>query len=153
MKTLKGTMMLISILVLISCEKEEISQRPMSQTNIWNCYNDSEWTDLKIRDELTCSWKWIYSENFWAPDKGRNTENENTLIEFLTDSTLNVIVDGNIQNSTKWTVTPKDGDLYGLDLDSAVTTLLYGRILICGEILEFNNSYIDGSDNYFQKVQ
>jgi len=50
-------------------------------------------------------------------------------------------------------VTPKDGELYGLELDSSITTLLYGRILTCGEILEFNNSYIDGSDNYFKRIE
>lgn len=153
MKMLKRTFILISIILNIGCDKEEITQRPMSETDIWNCYTNSEWTELKIRTELIGRWKWIYSENFWAPDKGRNAENENTVIEFLSDSTLNVIVGGELQNSTKWIVTSKDGELYGLELDAAVTTLLYGRILICDEIVEFNNSYIDGSDNYFKKIE
>ena len=153
MKKIKRALILILTIIFISCNKEEVSQRPMSQTDIWNCYNNSEWTDLKIRNELIGSWKWIYSENFWTPDKGRNTENENTIIKFSLDSTLNVIVDGKLQNSTKWTITSKDGELYGLELDSTVTTLLFGRILICGKIVEFNNSYIDGSDNYFKKIE
>ncbi len=145
--------MFTSMLFILSCEKEDVSQRPMSQTDIWKCYNNSEWSELKIRNELIGKWKWIYNESFWYPNDGRNTESENTVIEFSNDSTITIIVNGNSEDTTKWMVTPKDGELYGLELDSSVTTLLYGRILICGEILEFNNSYIDGSDNYFKRIE
>ena len=145
--------MFTAMLFILSCEKEDVSQRPMSQADIWDCYNNSEWSELKIRNELIGKWKWIYSESFWAPDKGWNTENENTLIEFTNDSTLNISVNGNSEKTTMWIVTPKDGELYGLELDSAISTLVYGRILICGEILEFNNSYIDGIDNYFKRIE
>ena len=141
------------MLFILSCEKEDVPKRPISQTDIWNCYNDSEWSELRVRNQLIGKWKWIYSENFWAPDEGWNTESENTLIEFSNDSTLGIIVNGNLENTTKWMVTHKDGDLYGLEMDSTITTLLYGRILVCGEILIFNNSYIDGSDNYFKKIE
>lgn len=153
MEIVNRILMLILIFSLLSCDKEDVSQRPMSQTDIWSCYNNLEWSDLEIWNELIGSWKWIYTESYWAPDKGGNTESENTLIEFLSDSTLNVIVDGELKSTTKWTIVIKDGDLYGLELDSSATTLLYGRILICGEIVEFNNSYIDGSDNYFEKIE
>lgn len=124
----------------------------MSQTEIWNCYQDSEWSVVKVKDALIGEWKWIYSENFWAPNEGLNTEDKNTIIEFLNDSSVQIYVNGNLTGTTNWTVKPKDGELFGLELDSTITTLLYGRILICGETLEFNNSYIDGSDNYFQKI-
>ncbi len=153
MKIFYRTLMLISMFSILSCDKEEVSQSPMSQTDIWNCYNNSAWSELKINNELIGRWKWVYSENFWAPDKGRNTENENTLIEFLNDSTLKIIINGKLENTTNWIVSPKDEKLYGLELDSAITTLLLGRILICRKTLEFNNSYIDGSDNFFRKVE
>lgn len=153
MKIVYRGIMLSSMFLIFSCVKEDISQRPMSQTDIWNCYNESEWSQLKVRNELIGKWKWVYNENYWAPDEGRNTESENTLVEFSNDSTLNIIVKGVSENTTKWVVTPKDGQLYGLELDSSITTLLYGRILICGEIVEFNDSYIDGSDNYFRRVE
>lgn len=153
MKIFYQALIFTSMFLILSCDKEDVSQRPMSQTEIWDCYNDLEWKDIKIRNELIGRWKWIYSENYWAPDKGWNTENENTLIEFLNDSTLNIIVNGELENTTKWIVTPKDGELYGLELDSAISTLFYGRILICGETVEFNNSYIDGSDNYFKRIE
>lgn len=145
-------LLIVLVLFCIRCDKEEISERPISQTDIWNCYNDSEWSDVKVSDVLIGKWKWTYSENFWAPDKGRNTENENTVIEFFNDSSMQISVNGELIGVTNWTIKPKDGELYRLELDSTVTTLLYGRILICGETLECNNSYIDGSDNYFKKI-
>jgi len=149
MKNLFFLMMLI--LFCISCAEEDISGRPISQSDIWNCYNDSEWSDVKVKDELIGKWKWIYTENFWTPNEGWNTENENTVIEFLNDSSLQISVNSVLMGTTKWSVKPQDGELYGLELDSTITALLHGRILICGEILEFNNSYIDGSDNFFKK--
>ncbi|MCF8363371.1 MAG: hypothetical protein K9G70_12195 [Prolixibacteraceae bacterium] len=142
---------ILIIFFCISCDKEEISNRSMSQVDIWNCYKDSEWSDTKVKDALIGKWKWIYSENFWAPDEGWNTENENTVIEFLNDSSLQIYVNEELIGTTNWTVKSQDGELYGLELDSTITTLLYGRILICRETLEFNNSYIDGSDNYFKR--
>ncbi|NPD48210.1 hypothetical protein [Lentimicrobium sp. S6] len=139
-------------LFCLSCDKEEITERPMSQTDIWNCYNDSEWSDVKIKNALIGKWKWTYTESYWAPENGMNTESENTVIEFFNDSSLQIIENGELTNTAKWTVKPKDGELFGLELDSTITTLLYGRILICGVTLECNNSYIDGSDNYFIKI-
>ena len=44
----------ISVLFLfcIGCVKDNIPERPMSQNDIWNCYNDLEWSDEKVRDVL-----------------------------------------------------------------------------------------------------
>ncbi len=150
---MKHTFLLVALIVFFtSCDTEEISKRPISEADMWNCYKDSEWTDAKIKNALIGKWKWIYSESYWAPDKGNNTENENTVIEFLNDSSLQISVNGEPIGVTNWTIEFKDGELYGLLQDSTITTLLYGRILICGETAMFNNSYIDGSDNYFKKI-
>lgn len=152
-KIVYSVLMFTSVFFILSCDKENTPQAPISQTDIWGCYNESKWTELRISNELIGKWKWVYSVNYWTPDEGWNTESENTLIEFSNDSTLNIIVNGEPESTTKWMITPKDGELYGLALDSSITTLLHGRILICGQIVEFNNSYIDGSDNYFKRIE
>ena len=56
-------------------------------------------------------------------------------------------------SSTKWTVITEDTKFYGIELDSNVIQLLSGRIFICGEIVEFNDSYLDGCDEYFKKIK
>ncbi len=150
---MKNTFLILALAFFcVSCHKEEISDRPMSQKNMWNCYKNSEWSAGKIRDVLIGKWQWAYTESYGAPGKGRKTEKENTVIEFFKNSGLQVSVNGKLIGSTNWTIKHEDGELYGLELDSTITTLLYGRILICGDMLEFNNSYIDGSDNYFKKI-
>lgn len=152
MKKIFNVIIVFIVFTIISCDKEDISSRPLSQTEIWTCYSQIDWNESQIRDELIGKWRWVYTENYWAPEKGHNTENDNTQIEFFQDSTLNVLIGGEIKNTTKWIIIPKDGELYGLELDSSVSQL-YGRILICGKIIEFNNSYIDGSDNYFERIE
>ena len=154
MKRIKSILLLLFLGIIInSCSKEKIPERPMSQNDIWACYNNSEWNKLKIREKLIGSWKWIYTECFWFPENAKNTENENIQIDFLSDSTLNVIVDGKLMSSTKWTVITEDTKFYGIELDSNVIQLLSGRIFICGEIVEFNDSYLDGCDEYFKKIK
>ncbi len=154
MKKIKNILFLLFLGIIInSCSKEKIPERPMSQNDIWACYNNSEWNKLKIREKLIGSWKWIYTECFWFPENAKNTENENVQIDFLSDSKLNVIINGKLMSSTKWTVIAEDTKFYGIELDSNVTHLLSGRIFICDEIVEFNDSYIDGADNYFKKIK
>ncbi len=152
MKIVKSHLFVVSFIFIISCDKEELSNRPMSQAAIWDCYNKSSWNDTQIREELIGQWRWIYTENFWVPEEGRNTENEKMEIAFFRDSTLLVTLNDKAIFTTGWKVVPEDGDLYGLALDSAFSQL-YGRILICADIVEFNNSYIDGSDNYFKRIK
>lgn len=141
------------IFLMISCTKKETAQRPMSQTDIVNCYQDMEWSRLGIRNTLIGNWRWIYNESYWSYGEGTNTENKNTLIELSNDSILTVFVDGEPKNTTRWTIEKNSGNSFFVELDSFVTTLLVGRILICGDIVEFNNSFVDGDDNYFQKIE
>ena len=62
-------------------------------------------------------------------------------------------LNGSLDNGVQIFVITEDGKFYGMKLDSHVTQLLYGRIFICDELVEFNDSYIDGCDNYFKKIQ
>ena len=103
-----------------------------------------------LREELIGRWRWVYAVNYWAPDEGRNTENEELQVHLEDDSTLTVIRRGGVEQTTTWTVVLRDASLFGIDTDIFVGNLR-GRILLCDNLVEFNNSYIDGSDNYFVK--
>ena len=151
---MKGVILvLLSIFIFIGCDDEDVAKRPVSLENMSDCYRKNEWNKNIIAKELTGKWQWIYTENFWAPDEGQNTENENRGFEFLSDSTLNVFVNDEIVESTRWIVVPvNNSDLFKLELDEPVQ-YLYGEILICDKILLFFDSYRDGTDNYFIKVE
>lgn len=152
MKYVLTGLILALFFIGISCEKENKDEPPMSQTEIWDCYHEQTWDDLAIRDELIGEWQWIYTEASSAPNNGQNTENENMLVQFYADSTLQVTINGEITKSTTWHVIQKDGELFGLEIESSIIEL-GGRILICDNILEFNYGYLDLSDNYFRKVE
>lgn len=149
----KVIFVLLSVFIYIGCDDEDIAQRPVSLEKMSNSYHQNEWNENIIAEELTGKWQWIYTENFWAPDEGQNTENENRVIEFLSDSTLHVFVNDELVESTRWIVIPvNSSDLFKLELDEPVQHL-YGQILICDNTLLFFDSYRDGTDNYFRKIE
>jgi len=139
------------IIFYTRCSKDEPQNAPISQVQIWNCYQSKNWDEVKVFDALVGRWQWIYSENY-TEGNGNSTESEKMIVEFFSDSTMLVFVNDRPGDTTKWLVIPKDGSLYGLKCDSSVAQL-QGRILNCGDILEFNNSYIDGIDNYFERLE
>jgi hypothetical protein len=142
----------LSTLIFLGCNDDDIDQRPMSINEISNCYKQQEWNENKIAEELKGKWQWIYTENFWSPDKGRNTENEKLIVEFNSDTTLKVHINNELNDSTRWFVLPlTNSDLYVLELEKPIQQL-YGQILFCENILMFFDSYRDGTDNYFRKV-
>lgn len=148
-------LVLVLLLLIFSCKKEkeeEIIKKPPTQMELWNCHTQTVWHKQNTFDELVGKWKWFYTENFWESNGGMNTENENTIIEFRQDSVLNVIVNGNLVGTTNWIIIQTDPPLFGLAMDSAIYQL-HGRILFCDDLVEFNDSYIDGDDNYFRRIE
>jgi hypothetical protein len=139
------------ILLNFGCTQDDLQTKPISQVQIWNCYQSKTWNEDKVFELLVGRWQWVYSENY-SEGTGNSTVNENMIVEFFSDSTLLVSVNNRMGDTTKWMVVPKDGKLFGVKSDSSVTQL-QGRILNCGDVLEFNNSYIDGIDNYFERIE
>jgi len=148
---------IISFIVLIgvslqSCKKEDLSINLPTQEEMWSCHHQNDWDTTKMKNELSGKWKWVFTQNYWNPTEGRNTEDKHIEIEFANDSILNIIENDTIIHSAKWSIVLKDDDLFGIEFDSSVS-LLHGRILICGNTLEFNNTYLDGDDNYFLRTE
>jgi hypothetical protein len=152
MKTIIISFFVLMSISLLSCKKEDPSINIPDQEKMWDCHHQNDWNSSKIINAFSGKWKWVFTQNYWQPITGRNTENENIEIEFVNDSVLNIIQNGIISISTKWEIVPVDGDLFGLSSDSSIS-FLYGRILICGNTLEFNNTYLDGDDNYFLRTE
>ena len=146
----------IAILFLSACnndkEIEEVIEKPPTQMELWDCHTQAVWHTETVFDELVGKWKWFYTQSYGLEENGSNTEIENMVIEFQKDSVLNIYIDGNMESTSIWSVILTDPPLFGLALDSAINQL-YGRILFCNDIVEFNNSYIDGDDNYFRRIE
>ena len=147
---------ILAMLLATGCKKDkaekEIEFIPPTQMEMWDCHTQTVWHLQTVFDELVGKWKWIYQESFWAPGEGSNTEDENTIIEFRQDSVLNVFVNNQIVGTTNWIVIQIDPPLFNVSTDSIISQLP-GRILFCDDLVEFNNSYIDGNDNYFKRIE
>jgi len=151
MKKIFFALLIIFLVLKIGCTKDGLQTKPISQVQIWNCYQSKTWSEDKVFELLVGRWQWVYSEDY-LEGIGNSTINENMIVEFFTDSTMLVSVNNRLGDTTNWIIVQKDGDLFGIKSDSTVTQL-QGRILNCGDVLEFNNSYIDGIDNYFERIE
>jgi hypothetical protein len=108
------------------------------------------WDSLTTHNALIGEWEWEYISCYWNPDGGNDSDHKGLTIEFKSDQSLIVTEKGEVTQTSSWEVGDGDLDLYEIYVDPSVIQL-HGRILICDEWLEFNDSYIDGCDNYFRK--
>lgn len=134
--------------ILFACNKAE--KPPVSQGDMWECHHETTWDSLKTKNALIGEWEWEYIACFWNPEDANNNEFKGLTIEFKSNNTLNVKENGQTTQTSTWKVVGGDADLFAIDVDPSVPQL-YGRILLCNERVEFNNSYIDGCDNYFKR--
>ena len=135
--------------ILFACNKE--SKPPVDPVNIWKCHHEITWDSPSTRTALIGVWKWEYIN---CLDTGHDNDDEyrGLSIEFKADSTLNVIQNGQVTQTSNWKVVTGDEDLFSIEATPSVVQL-YGRILFCDNKVEFNHSYIDGCDNYFTKAE
>ncbi len=152
MKVIKQPFILLWAItfVLVACNKDENS--PISQGDMWDCHHKTAWNLLKTKNALIGKWEWVYTGCFWSPENANGDEFKGLTIEFKPNNTLEVKENGQTIQTSTWKVVDGDADLFALDVTPNVNQL-YGRILFCDERVEFNDSYIDGCDNYFERKE
>ena len=156
MKEIRLVIIAFMLFLVTGCHKDSENNplnKPPTQMELWECHTQTIWHEETVFNALVGKWKWFYTQSYGLEETGRNTESENTVIEFQKDSVINVIVDGKLEASTNWGVTLTDPPLFGLTTGTIISQLLYGRILFCDDLVEFNDSYIDGDDNYFKRIE
>lgn len=136
---------------LVSCEEKASEKRHPGLQDLWECYEQSDWSDEKIATHLTGKWRWFYTDSPWVTE-GHFIEDENLVLHFRSDSTLQVLKDGRVKKTVDWRVVPKNEDFFRLELSESVSQL-YGFIVICRNTLVFNDSYRDGTDDYFERIE
>ena len=117
---------------------------------MYECHQQTNWDSLTTQNELIGEWEWEYITCFETPDNANDSDFKGLTIEFKSDQSLVVRENGKITQTSSWKVVDGDVAYYALEVDPYVI-LLYGRMLFCDDLLEFNHSYIDGCDNYFRK--
>ncbi len=136
--------------LVLSCEKKD--KPPFSQDEIWKCHQNSEWNEIKLKNALVGLWNWEYVALSWTPENNQYVTDQELTIEFKSDSSLIVKQHGNIIQLATWKIVGGDPDLFSLEDDPNVSQL-FGRVILCNDIVEFYGSYADISDNYFRRIK
>ncbi len=151
MKNQKVVISLLFAIAMLSCEQQKLPHPPKTLEDMHSCYQNKAWNEISLRDSLIGEWRWLYTQNFWAPEAAHYTTNQDVCITFRSDSLLHVITQGDTLHTTKWEIMLKQNNNYELALE-APHQYLHGNILLCEDLLLFNNSYVDGSDNFFERT-
>ena len=127
-----------------SCKKDpstDITQR------LWDCNASQHFDSTKLATSMLGSWQWTesFSESIIKADK-------NIKVVFTSSGTFTVTEDASVKTQGKWGLKIVDSGILGLTMDNS-SEFLYGRILLCGDKILFNDSYRDGGDNLFTRVK
>lgn len=135
-------------LVFLSSSCNIGNNPPKSQSVMFDCHHEKSWDSLATQNELIGEWEYISC--CCTSDDANDSDFRGLTIDFKPDQSLIVREAGKITQTSTWKVVDGDHTFYALEVDPYVIQL-FGRILFCEDLLEFNDSYIDGCDNYFRK--
>lgn len=150
MKILQVVLTGIVIANMISCKETDITES-FDITTYWQAHHEQSWDSTSTANQLIGRWIWIRTNCCGETQypSSSNVAGDGIQVRFSASS-IDLIDNGEVTQSTPWSVSLIDGDLYGLEMDQPIQQL-YGRILFAGHEALFNHSYIDGADNYFLK--
>jgi hypothetical protein len=128
-----------------SCTKDSNIKTDIQR--LWDCNASQHYDSTKLAGKLIGSWQWseMSSEGVSKP-KDKNVTVTFTSGKFSVAENFTVVTRGN------WQLKKVDNDILGLSMDTP-SVFLYGRILICDDEVLFNDSYIDGADNFFSRIK
>jgi hypothetical protein len=129
---------------LSSCKKRETDTE-----NFWECHKSQNLDSLSISNKLIGSWEWQKRLCFWA--NREEPADKNIKLTINSNGRFSVSEAGSVITQGNWRLMVVDIGMWGLDL-TVESEYLYGRILFCGSKLLFNDTYIDGCDNTFSRI-
>ncbi len=131
-------------LITLACKKDSFDI-----ASFWQCNSSQNLDSTVISNKIAGSWKWTKQSCFSTGKTMR--ADKDIKVTFNTNGTFAVLENSTIITQGNWTLRVVDSNMWGLDL-TAPSTYLSGRILFCNSQVLFNDSYIDGCDNLFEKV-
>lgn len=155
-ETLLKLWILLVLAVQISCTKDKVTETivkqepPITLGNMLECHRMSSWDSLTVQNKLLGKWEWEYIQCYWSPERGNYKDFQGLQVEFKSNNTLQVKVNGQTSQTSEWDVVKLNDGNYSIRVNPIVLQLP-GRILFCDERVLFNDSYVDGCDNYFKK--
>lgn len=141
-------------LLLFACNPDPeipvVQDPPISQGDMWICHQNAVWDSVATINHLIGEWEWEYIRCFWNPEDGNYDDFKGLSIDFKSDNTLDVKMDGLVTQSSAWSIEGSNENLFVIRVEPIVLQAV-GQILFCDNRVEFNDSYVDGCDNYFTR--
>lgn len=143
--------------VQISCKKANetevipIQKPPIALDSILTCYKQRKPDSADIRNSLLGKWQWTFIKCYWNPENANSEDYKTHSIEFKQNDSVEVKVNGQLTQKSSWKLTKLNDGYYKLSMNPIVV-LLPGKVLFCGDQVLFYDSYVDGCDNYFKRL-
>lgn len=140
-------LLLFAVLLTPACQPDDSELEPYSLEDTYDCFQAQSWTTTTVDAAIIGDWEWVYYSCF-SGEKGETNVGE-LLLKLKADHELEIYRNGLLDRIATWEVVPHGSENFELETSENIPWLL-GDIVICGNVLMFFNSYIDGCDNYFE---
>ena len=137
----------IALFTIVACEEASLNK----EYNIVDFSSDHAsqvWDSTSTANQLLGSWQWVYSECCVEGHLGGEDKTDEEFIVRIDHMTIQVYQKKELVKSTDWFLEIEDGGYYGINAQLYIPQIR-GRILFSGNRILFQNSYLDGADNYF----
>ncbi|MDH5599064.1 MAG: hypothetical protein OEY34_08065 [Cyclobacteriaceae bacterium] len=146
---MKYFLFLVPIL-FITCTQEKIN--PAYDASLfWKEHHKQTWDSLTTANQLSGIWDWVYQS--CCPEgimKHQDTSGSGIYVVFG-HSDIQVYEKNTLKETATWSVYFRENEQTYMLATNPPISFLHGRILFYKEYVLFNNSYIDGENNYFKK--
>ena len=131
-----------------SCKKGDENSSEINMQALYKCNDSQNFDSSNLAAKLIGTWKLKKISCFWSG--ATSNPDKNVIVTFTNTGTFTVSENSIINTQGNWRLKIVDSGIHGLDLDTP-SIYLYGRILLCENQVVFNDSYIDGCDNLFER--
>lgn len=135
------------LFILIACEEARL-RKEYNILDFSTDHSSQSWDSTSTANQLIGSWKWVYYECCVEGTLGAEDKTDEEFIVKINRTKIQVYQKDELVKSTDWFLEIEDGNFYGINTQSDISQIS-GRILFSGDRILFQNSYIDGADNYF----
>jgi len=125
---------------------------PVSIDSMLRCYRQSNPDSVNLRTSLLATWQWEYIKCYWAPENANASDYKNLSVAFKPNDSLEVKTNNQIAGKAAWRL-QKTNDGYFTLSTTPLVPQLAGKVIVCANRVIFFDSYVDGCDNYFKRLE
>lgn len=158
---MRSTILLTSIIcisifsfTLIGCVKEKAdtvnppnAAEAIDVNRISDCHKNNNPFPSQI--SLNIEGSWVLTTQYCPFATGAVTVTKQVVLTFNDGALFKVFENGRLKEEGSYTLTSSSDGNWTIGTSSIVSEYLYGHILLCGDELVLNSSFLDGCDYYF----